>query len=220
MILCIPQVISAETRKRVVEALEDAPFVDGERTAGWHAKLVKKNQQLDTRDPRHTELSKTIIQAVNGNQIFRLAARPKALQPFRFSRYDPGMSYGRHVDDAFMRGHRSDVSMTLFLSSPESYDGGELVIEMAGGERSFKPAAGDMVLYPSTTLHRVETVSRGCRLAAISWAQSYIRDPAQRELLFELDKARRSLFTKHGKTPEFDVVSKAFSNLLRMWADA
>jgi PKHD-type hydroxylase len=145
---------------------------------------------------------------------------PKILQPFRFSRYDPGMGYGQHVDDPLFQGSRSDVSMTVFLFDPESYDGGELVIEWGGDERPCKVAAGDMVLYPSTTLYRVATVTRGVRLAAVSWSQSYIRDAARRELVFALDMARRSLFKNHGKSAEFDAISNALANLLRMWADA
>jgi PKHD-type hydroxylase len=144
---------------------------------------------------------------VLSNSLFQIAW-PKTMLGFRFSRYDPGMGYGEHVDDPLFQGHRSDISMTIFLSDPEGYEGGELVIEQ-----------GDMVLYPSTTLHHVETVTRGSRLVAVSWAQSYIRDPARRELLFDLDMARRSLFPKYGKTPEFDAISKVVTSLLHMWAD-
>ena len=220
MLLCIPKVIGPDVVERIVGALADAPFVDGRATAGWHAREVKRNRQLDAKDPRQAELSRTISAAVTKNTAFRLSVRAKALVPFRFSRYDEGMAYGRHVDDALMSGHRSDVSMTLFLSAPESYDGGELIIDTGGVERSVKLPAGDMVVYPSTTLHRVEKVTRGVRLAAVSWAQSYVRDAARRELLYELDRSRRALFKKHGKTAEFDGISRAFSNLLRMWSDA
>lgn len=129
------------------------------------------------------------------------------------------MGYGPHVDEPFFESNRSDVSITLFLSDPESYRGGELVIEWGGVEEAFKLAAGSMVIYPSTTLHRVEAVTEGTRLAAVSWSQSRIRDPAQRELIFELDLARRSLYQSHGKTTEFDTLSKSVANLLRMWAD-
>ena len=219
MILCVPKVLSPELLSRVRAALEAAPFVDGRMTASEPAKLVKNNLQLDERDARHAELSKTLTGAVLGSTLFQLVVWPKTVLPFRFSRYEPGMGYGEHVDEPLFQGNRSDVSMTVFLSDPEAYDGGELVIEWGGIERAFKLAAGDMVLYPSTTAHRVETVTRGTRLVAVSWAQSYIRDPARRELVFELDMARRSLFQRHGKTPECDAISKALANLLRMWAD-
>jgi PKHD-type hydroxylase len=123
------------------------------------------------------------------------------------------------VDDALMHGMRTDVSFTLFLSDPADYDGGELIIETAAGEDAVKLAAGDLIAYSSTTLHRVAEVTRGARLAAVGWARSYVRDAARRELLFDLDTARRSLFAHVGKSTEFDLVSKSLSNLLRMWAE-
>jgi PKHD-type hydroxylase len=220
VIVCVPNVLSPELLTTVKACLASAPFVDGRVTASEHAKLVKKNLQLDESDARHPELSKTVMGAVLASPLFQLAVWPKVLQQFRFSRYEAGMGYGAHVDDPLSEGIRSDVSMTLFLSDPNSYDGGELVIEAAGVERAVKLPAGDMVVYPSTTLHHVETVTRGVRLAAVSWSQSYIRDPAKRELLFDLDLARRSLFQQHGKTSEFDSISAAIANLIRMWADA
>ena len=220
MIFCIPAVLSPDVLARVQAALASAPFIDGRATASDHAKLVKKNLQLDENDETHAELSKLVTGAVLDNALFQLAVLPKSLQPFRFSRYETGMGYGPHVDDPLFDGRRSDVSMTVFLAEPQSYDGGELIIDLGGSERPYKLSAGDMVLYPSTTLHRVENVTSGARLAAVSWAQSYIRDPAHRELVFELDMTRRSLFNKDGKTIEFDTVSKAVANLIRMWADA
>ncbi len=219
MILCIPTVLSPEVVGKVTALLETARFVDGHVTASEHAKLVKKNLQLDESDARHAELSKIVTDAVSASPLFQLAVWPKSLQPFRFSRYETGMGYGQHVDDPLFEGTRSDVSMTVFLADPKSYDGGELVIDWGGSERAYKLGAGDMVVYPSTTLHRVETVTRGARLAAVSWSQSHIRDPARRELVFELDMARRSLFNREGKTVECDTVSKVLANLIRMWAD-
>ena len=129
------------------------------------------------------------------------------------------MHYGSHVDDALMGGMRTNVSFTLFLSDPKSYDGGALAIESTSGEESFKLAAGSLVAYPSTSLHRVTAVTRGARLAAVGWARSFIRDPARRELLFDLDTARRQLFARDGKSAEFDLVSRSLANLLRMWAE-
>jgi PKHD-type hydroxylase len=136
-----------------------------------------------------------------------------------FSRYEGGMHYGSHVDDALMQGMRTDVSFTLFLSEPESYDGGELVIESASGEDAVKLDAGSLLAYPSTTLHHVAAVTRGVRLAAVGWARSFIRDGAQRELLFDLDTARRRLFAREGKSAEYDLVSKSLANLMRMWVE-
>ena len=136
-----------------------------------------------------------------------------------FSRYEPGMHYGSHVDDALMQGMRTDVSFTLFLSDPASYDGGELVIESASGEDAVKLAAGALVAYPSTALHHVAEVTRGARLAAVGWARSYIRDGARRELLFDLDTARRQCSRARARRAEYDLVSKSLANLLRMWAE-
>jgi PKHD-type hydroxylase len=141
------------------------------------------------------------------------------LTPLMFSRYEPGMNYGSHVDDALMQGLRTDVSFTLFLSDPESYDGGELVIETASGEDAIKLDPGALVAYPTTTLHRVNEVTRGERLAVVGWARSFIRDAAQRELLFDLDTARRQIFAREGKTAEFDLISKSAANLMRMWVE-
>ena len=135
------------------------------------------------------------------------------------SRYKPGKQYGTHVDDALMRGLRTDISFTLFLSEPETYEGGALVVESAAGEQEFRLAAGAMIVYPSTELHRVESVKKGERLAAVGWARSFIRSSEQREILFDLENARRNIFDLHGKTLAFDQVSKCSANLLRMWAD-
>ena len=157
--------------------------------------------------------------ASSATRCSALAVRPKALTSVMFSRYETGMDYGSHVDDALMDGMRTDVSFTLFLSDPESYDGGELVIESASGEDAVKLAAGSLVAYPSTTLHHVAPITRGVRLAAVGWARSFVRDGAQREMLFDLDTARRQLFAREGKSAEYDLVSKSLANLLRMWVE-
>ena len=219
MIFPIPQVLSPEALGQIGTAIEAAAFIDGSATATDYAKRVKRNLQIDENHESHAQLSQRLSQIVLDNALFQAAVWPRTLLPFRFSRYDAGMGYGEHVDDPLFRGARSDVSMTVFLSDPETYEGGELVIQWGGLERGFKLPAGDMITYPSTTLHRVEPVTSGTRLVAVSWAQSYVRDPAQRELIFDLDMARRSLFQQHGKTPEFDALSKGVTNLLRMWAE-
>jgi PKHD-type hydroxylase len=199
--------------------LAKAAFADGRASAGWHAKLVKNNLQASSGDRAVVVLKKTIADAIGQNALFQLIARPKSLTPLILSRYEPGMEYGSHVDDALMHGVRTDVSFTLFLSEPDSYDGGALVIETSGGEEDVKLPAGSLVAYPSTTLHRVQPVSKGVRLAAVGWARSFIRDPAKRELLFDLDSARQSLFAREGKTAEFDLLSKTSANIIRMWAE-
>jgi PKHD-type hydroxylase len=133
-----------------------------------------------------------------------------------------GMQYGSHVDNAFMGNEnrmRSDLSLTLFLSDPATYEGGELVVETTQGEQAFKLDAGAMVLYPSSTLHRVEPVTAGVRLAAIAWVQSLVKEVTEREILFDLDTARQAIFAKHGKTAEFDLLTKSYANLLRKWGE-
>lgn len=219
MQIVIGQVLSAEEIATVRAALEHARFVDGEATAGFAARLVKNNRQTEGSDRALATVRALVAERILGNEVFQLAVRPKVLSPLLFSRYETGMHYGRHVDDALMDGVRTDVSFTLFLSDPTSYDGGELTIESAAGEEAFKLDAGALVAYSATSLHRVAEVTRGARLAAVGWARSFVRDPAQRELLFDLDTARRQLFARAGKSAEFDLVSKAFANLLRMWAE-
>ena len=219
MQIVIGNVLSAAEVKTVAAALKRARFIDGRKTAGFAARMVKNNRQAEGSDRSLETIRKLIATRILGNEVFRLAVRPKALSALLLSRYEKSMHYGSHVDDALIDGMRTDVSFTLFLSDPKDYDGGELAIESASGEETFKLAAGSLVAYPSTTLHRVAGVTRGARLAAAGWARSFIRDAARRELLFELDTARRQMFARDGKSPEFDLVSKSFANLMRMWAE-
>src|SRR5262245_57954951 len=218
MQIVIRNVLSAEEASTVRAALAQATFVDGRETAGFAARLVKNNRQAAS-SRKLDGIRKLVTERIMGNEVFRLAVRPKALTPIVFSRYEAGMHYGSHVDDALMQGMRTDVSFTLFLSDLDSYDGGELVIESASGEDAVKLAAGSLVAYPSTTLHHVAAVTRGERLAAVGWARSYVRDAAQREMLFDLDTARRQLFAREGKSAEYDLVSKSLANLMRMWVE-
>src|SRR5262245_58081428 len=185
MQIVIGNVLSAEEIKLVRAALKRARFIDGRATAGFAARMVKNNRQAEGARSLDT-IRKLVAERILGNEVFRLAVRPKALSPLLFSRYEKSMHYGRHVDDALMGGMRTDVSFTLFLSDPKSYDGGALAIESTSSEESFKLAAGSLVAYPSTSLHQVTDVTRGTRLAAVGWARSFIRDPARRELLFDL----------------------------------
>lgn len=204
--------------------LASAPHVEGKRTAGWHARLVKNNRQVERGWPELASQQKIVIDALYKHPLVGIAVRPRRITKPMFSQYSPGMSFGTHVDDALMGGDegpllRSDVSVTVFLTPPEDYDGGELFIESTAGEEAYKLDAGSALLYSSSSLHRVQPVTRGERSAAVTWIQSYVRDPAQRELLFDLDTARRSLFEAHGKTHDFDLISRSLSNLLRMWAE-
>jgi PKHD-type hydroxylase len=219
MQIVISDVLPPEDVKTVCGLLQRARFVDGRTTAGFGARLVKNNRQAAGDDRKLETIRKLIASRILGNELFQIAVRPKVLSPLLFSRYEKAMHYGSHVDDALMNGMRSDVSFTLFLSEPDQYDGGELVIESAAGEEPVKLTAGSLFAYPSTALHRVNDVTRGSRLAAVGWTRSFIRDPAQRELLFDLDTARRDIFARDGKSKAFDLASKSLSNLIRMWAE-
>ncbi|WP_293203061.1 Fe2+-dependent dioxygenase [Microcoleus sp. PH2017_09_SFU_O_A] len=215
-------ILSSEELGLIVDRLKNAEFVDGKLTAGWYAQQVKNNAQLKNDAAPTQELINLVNQALKRNSLFQIAARPKAIRPIMFSRYQGGMYYGTHIDNAIMGDEelmRSDLSLTLFLSDPATYTGGELVIESTQGEQAFKLDAGSMVVYPTTTLHRVEPVTEGERLAAVTWVQSLVRDAHKREILFDLDTVRDTLFQKSGKTAEFDLLSKSIANLLRKWAD-
>ena len=219
MMLCIGDVLDKREAAAIRSEVENLPFVDGRATAGWAARLVKDNEQADADDNQLKALRSRIAERILQNEIFQVAVRPKALTPLLISRYKPGKQYGTHVDDALMRGMRTDVCFTLFLAEPETYEGGALVVETAAGEQEFKLVAGSMIVYPSNALHRVAPVQKGERLAAVGWARSFIRSAEQREILFDLENARRDIFDSHGKTPAFDQLSKCSANLLRMWAD-
>ncbi len=219
MLLCIAGVLSSADAAEACGRLLEAAYRDGRLTAGAEARLVKRNLQIVPEDETGKALKTLLSERVEKNAVFRLAARPKRLSPIILNRYDEGMGYGSHVDDAMMAGLRTDVAFTLFLSAPESYDGGALVIEGTNGEESFKLAAGTLVLYPATSLHHVETVTRGTRLAAVGWAESFVRDTERRAILFDLDTARHALFKAQGKTEVGDLLSKCSSNLLRQWAE-
>ena len=220
MQLSINAILSPDEASDLRRRLASALFEDGSATAGWAAASVKRNEQavasVEIEDLLHATGGR-----LTANAVFQLAARPKRIVKAMFSRYvaDHVHAYGTHVDNALIDGERTDVSFTLFLSEPQSYDGGELVIESSGGEEAIKLPAGCVFVYPSTTLHRVEPVVRGERLAMVGWVRSLVREAARRELLFDLDTARRTLFERGGKTVEFDLLSKSCANLLRMWCD-
>lgn len=221
MLLCIVNVLTPDELELITSKLVTAEFVDGKTTAGWHARLVKHNTQLDSNSTIGAEVKSIVLAALQRNALLQMAARPKLIRPPLFSRYEAGMAYGSHVDNALMGDPlmRSDVSATLFLNSTDAYQGGELVIETSQGEESIKLDAGSMVIYPSSTLHRVEPVTQGVRLVAVTWIQSLVRDAHNREILFDLDTARQIIFEKYGKTAEFDLLCKSHANLLRKWAD-
>jgi PKHD-type hydroxylase len=219
MLLHIVDLIDKATVRRLQDWLAQAKFADGRSTAGSEARKVKQNEQVDHADPSLADMQKLVTGRLWDHSLFTLAAQPHTILPPLFSRYVPGMTYGSHVDNALMGGTRTDVSLTLFLSDPADYEGGELVIETAAGEQDVKLTAGSGVVYPTTALHRVAPVQRGQRLAAVTWVRSLIRDPGAREILFDLETARYKLFQRLGKTPELDLLSKTQANLLRRWAE-
>jgi PKHD-type hydroxylase len=211
--------LAADELRELVRVLQDpaAPWIDGASTAGWHARDLKRNHQLDGASPLHQQLSARLEAVLTAQPLLQAAAFPRRIHGLLFSRSGTGEGYGRHVDNAWMGGGRSDLSFSLFLSEPETYAGGALVLEAPGGEESFRLPAGHALVYPSTLLHRVEPVTAGERLVAVGWIESRIRHADQRELLFELDTARRTLFARHGKDEIFDLISRSYSNLLRCW---
>lgn len=219
MRIAIASILAPDELDEFRKSLAQVRFLDGRATAGFAASTVKQNRQADAFDRNAASLRDRVAEKISTHELFQLAARPKALTPIMFSKYERGMQYGNHIDDALMGGQRADVSFTLFLSDPSSYDGGELILETAAGEEEIKLEAGSMFVYPSNTLHRVNEVTRGERLAAVGWARSFIREEAKRELLFDLDTARKRLFAREGKTEDYDLLSKTAANLLRMWAE-
>lgn len=224
MIICISNLLDPSALGKVRDLLERARFADGKATAGWHARLVKDNEQAVASHPATQEAADLVAAALRGNEVFRAAVLPRRIRPVLFARYAEGRSYGAHVDDALMGLDdpagplRTDVAVTVFLAPSSGYDGGELVVDSTAGEQAFKLEAGDAIAYPATTLHRVAPVTRGERLVAVTWVQSLVRDPAAREVLFDLDAARRAVFEREGKGPAFDLIAKSHANLLRRWA--
>jgi PKHD-type hydroxylase len=218
VILLIEGALPADELQELRCDLSRIEFVSGSGTAGWAARQVKRNAQAIA-DPCVEGWRERIGARLVGHPLFALAAQPKRIIGPMLTRYRPGDAYGAHVDEAFMDGSRTDLSFTLFLDDPEGYDGGDLVIETSAGEDAYKPAAGCLVLYPATTLHRVAPVTRGTRHAAVGWVRSHIRSAEQRELLFDLETARRRLFEAAGKTADFDLLSKCAANLARMWSE-
>ena len=219
MLLYIADLLDAATVARLQVWLAQAEFTDGRATAGSEARKVKHNEQVDRTDPDLANMQMLVTKRLQEHRLFTMGARPKIIRPPLFSRYVPGMNYGSHVDNALMSGMRTDLSLTVFLSSPESYEGGELVIESTAGEQDIKLPAGSAVLYPTTALHRVAPVASGQRLAAVTWVRSLVRDAAAREILFDLETARHSLSERLGKAPELDLLSKTQANLLRRWVE-
>lgn len=222
MSVILQQVLATEDLARVRAGLAELTFVPGKRTAGAAARGVKENLQADGADPRVQALERFVVEALKRHPLFEIAARPARLTRVMFSRYEPGMTYGAHTDDALMGAGddrlRTDLAFTLFLSEPGSYEGGALVTESALGEQSLKLDAGDAILYPCGAIHYVAPVTAGVRLAVVGWVQSFVADAAQREMLFDLSVARTRLAETGAPREHLLLIDKSISNLLRMWA--
>jgi len=221
MLLEIPGLLNEAQVEKIREVADRHGFVDGRATAGMAASRVKQNEELSP-DPQGVQLiNRIIMSAVAHNARFRSAALPNRMADFIVARYHPGMTYGDHVDDPIMGGgkFRTDVSMTIFLNPPDSYDGGDLLIRTTFGEKRVKLGVGDAVVYPSASVHQVTPVTRGERLVALTWMQSFVRDAARRELLFELDQAREHLLRTEPDSDVAKYVDRSYANLLRMWSE-
>lgn len=237
MMLRVPEVLSREQVQKIRATLDNAldgdQWIDGRASVGNQGAQVKRNRQLAERSPLAQELGAQILDALGKNPFFFSAALPLRYLPPMFNRYEGGEHYGMHIDGSIRYiphqipnpalpggvALRTDVSCTLFLCDPEEYEGGELVVADTYGEHRVKLSAGDLVLYPSTSLHRVEPVTKGARVCSFFWLQSLVRQESQRVTLFELDQAIQSVRAKLGDTPESVQLTGHYHNLLRMWAE-
>ncbi|GBQ10056.1 Fe2+-dependent dioxygenase [Swaminathania salitolerans] len=226
MLVHIPGVLTREELEFCLETLERAAWRDGRATAGQQSAKAKNNLQIPQDSEESRVLGEVVLQALGRNPVFNSAALPLRVYPPLFNRYDTGMAFGAHVDNAIRpipdTGFRirTDVSSTLFLTGPESYDGGELVIQDTYGEQRVRLPAGDMVVYPATSLHRVSPVTRGSRWASFFWSQSMVRDDTKRALLYDFDRSiietRKALPDDH---PAVLGLTSTYHNLLRQWAE-
>jgi PKHD-type hydroxylase len=223
MLLRLPNVLTRDQLDTVGKLLAGANFVNGKLSAGAAAKRVKHNEELDPRAKQMDMLNNIVMGSLVQHPVYRSGAMPLHVAAPFYVRYTPGMAYGDHLDDPIMGTdgvlYRSDVAITIFLNGPDNYDGGELEINTAFGINEVKLPAGDAVMYPSSSLHHVNEVTRGERFVAVTWVQSLIRDPARRELLYELNHAREKLLKTAPEAEETAKVNTAYMNLVRMWGD-
>lgn len=222
MLLHIPEVLGRTELARLSELFSKVEFVDGRLSAGKMAQRVKHNEEISRNDPHMVEINNIVMGRLVRHPSYLYAALPHRIATPYYARYTPGMSYGQHIDDPIMgttERYRSDISITVFLSSPASYQGGELMVRTSFSETAIKLAVSDAILYPSSSLHRVAEVTQGERIVAVTWVQSLVRDPLQRELLYELHLARQVLLEKSPAADETAQVDHAYVNLVRMWSE-
>lgn len=225
MLLRVPQVLNPDELTNLQALMAKAEWTDGKVTAGTQSAQVKRNIQLPETSADAEAARQIVLKALSRNALFFSAALPKKIYPPLFNQYREGMDFGAHIDNA-VRTHaasgvhvRTDISCTLFIVDPDSYDGGELVVEDTYGHQMVKLPAGDMVLYPGTSLHHVRPVTRGARLASFFWLQSMIREDSQRTLLFDMDAAIATLREQIGDSAAVIRLTGNYHNLIRMWAD-
>jgi PKHD-type hydroxylase len=219
--LHVPNIISPSVVGQVRQAMENYPFVDGRSTAGGSAGQVKRNHQMAD-SPQKQQLDQVLMQFLMGVPDVHKAFFPTKVYPLIYSRYGPGDTYGWHLDSPIMMGQlpiRSDIAMTLFISEPDSYDGGELEVQGPGAQSSWKLPAGDAIFYPATTVHRVSPVTRGERKAVVTWIQSAVRSPEHRQILFDLKRAHEQIENLPELLDAATKVQHTFSHLLREWAE-
>jgi len=218
----IPALLKPEELTALEKLISEANFVDGKATASMAAKEVKNNLQLDSTDAEAmASIQQILNNAVQTSPFFQVAAQPKKTHPFIISKYGARQFYGWHVDSPIMGDPaiRTDLAMTIFLSHPATYEGGELSIQCDPGTTNFKPAKGDAVLYPCQYLHCVNEIKSGERVAAVTWIQSNVKDPGQRQILFQLNQVHSALFQQAPNAPATNLLLQTHSNLFRMWAD-
>ncbi|MFC6646928.1 Fe2+-dependent dioxygenase [Granulicella cerasi] len=225
MLIPIPDVLTQDEVREFREALDASQWVDGKVTAGYQSAQVKNNMQMPENHPVAVEIGQRILQALQNNPVFVAAALPKKIFPPLFNKYAGGHSFGNHVDNSIRRINatgehiRTDLSMTLFLSQPDEYEGGELVVEDTYGSHSVKLPAGHAILYPSTSLHHVRPVTRGARVSSFFWMQSMVRDDVKRNLLLTLDVSIQKLTQDVPNHSSLVDLTGVYHNLLRQWAE-
>ncbi len=223
MLLIIPAVLDAAKLRQVRSLLDQGQFVDGRLSAGDTARRVKHNEELEPGSKHMQQLNALVMGALVQHPVYQAAAMPYRVATPYYARYTLGMSYGDHVDDPVMGPpggqYRSDISTSIFLNAPEQYQGGELVIRTSYGEQTVKSAAGDAVIYPSSSQHHINEITAGERLVAVTWTQSMLRDPQQRELLYQLYQAREALRRSRPEDQTTHQVDQVYVNLARMWSE-